>query len=142
MLSKRLIWLVLGLPIVAACSKGPPLERVTGQVTLDGKPVPLATVEFIPENGRPSQAVTDAEGRYELLYTLDRAGSLVGKHKVRISTWRQPEIDEQERVTLHPETLPARYNYESELTYEVQPDQENIADFALKSGGRVVQPPK
>lgn len=124
------------------CSDRPELSDVRGRVTLDGAPVPLATVEFIPEKGRPSQGVTDQDGRYVLQHTLDSAGALQGPHKVRISTWRQEEVDEHDKVTRHPETLPARYNYDSSLTFDVIPGQSNVADFDLKSGGKIVQPPK
>ncbi|WP_437206396.1 carboxypeptidase-like regulatory domain-containing protein [Planctomicrobium sp. SH664] len=138
----RVLALLVLVGVMTGCQKGPELSRVRGKVTLDGNPLPMATVEFIPDNGRPGQAQTNAAGEYEILHTRNRQGALAGRHKVRISTWRQPEVDAQDRVTHHPETLPARYNYESELTFDVQPGRDNIANFDLKSGGKIVQPPK
>jgi hypothetical protein len=74
------------LAVVAAllvgCSDAPDIARVTGHVTRNGQPVAGATLNFMPENGRPSWAVTDAEGKYELHYSKEYEGALVGKHKV------------------------------------------------------------
>ena len=96
-------------------------------------------VEFIPANGRPSFAQTDEQGKYHLLYTLDKAGALAGTHKVRISTWREEHLGDGEYVT-HKEKLPAEYNQQTELTYDVEPGRTNVADFDLLSGGKVTQP--
>lgn len=34
--------------------------------------------------GRPSSAVTEADGSYELMYTDDALGAVLGKHDVRV----------------------------------------------------------
>jgi len=49
--------------------RGPAYDSVvvSGSITLNGEPVPGATVEFQPEGGgSPSRGVTNAKGRYEL----------------------------------------------------------------------------
>ena len=65
---------------------GPEIASVEGTVTMDGKPLPDASVVFIPENGRPAGATTDSEGKYVLTFTQGRKGAMPGKNKVRIST--------------------------------------------------------
>lgn len=98
--------------------------RVTGVVTLDGEPLEGATVEFQPEEGSPSYGETDEEGRYELMFSPDKEGAVVGKHVVRISTYKIVMKDD-EKIEL-PEKIPAKYNSESTETREVQPGSQEI----------------
>ncbi len=110
----------------------PELGTVSGTVTLDGSPVPKATVTFKPEEGgRPSSGTTDDQGYYELQYSLSSSGAVPGKHMVRITTATTITNEAGEDVDV-PETIPAKYNTESELTEEVKPTSQTI-DFELKS---------
>jgi len=116
----------------------PPLGTVSGTVTLDGKPLPDATVRFKPETGRESIATTNADGQYSLRYTMEADGALVGQHRVEISTATEghnesggPD-DEGTWVEGKPESLPPKYNAESELTATVEEGTNNI-DFDLTS---------
>jgi 5-hydroxyisourate hydrolase-like protein (transthyretin family) len=59
---------------------------VSGTVTYQGQPVAGVTVEFEPESGRPSQGLTDENGRFVLNYTIHENGAQVGTHKVTF-TW-------------------------------------------------------
>jgi hypothetical protein len=69
---------------LAGCSDAPDIATVKGRVTRHGQPVAGLTLNFMPENGRPSWAVTDADGNYELQYSKDYDGALVGTHKVYV----------------------------------------------------------
>ena len=61
---------VMLLGLVTGCSSsGPEIASVSGRITMDGKPLANATVVFIPENGRPAGARTDADGKYVLNFT-------------------------------------------------------------------------
>jgi hypothetical protein len=68
----------------------PPLAPVSGRITVDGKPLNLAIVEFIPEDGvknlglSASFGFTDKDGNYSLTYAADVAGAYIGKHQVQI----------------------------------------------------------
>jgi hypothetical protein len=116
------------LTTVAGC--GGDLGRVSGVVTLDGKPLPEATVEFQPKLGSPSYGETDRNGRYELLYTPDRPGAEIGEHQVRISTYKViPDGDD--RIEL-PEKIPASYNENSKVVREVVPGRQTI-DFRIET---------
>lgn len=115
----------------------PDLGRVTGVVTMDDKPLSNAKVYFWPkEGGRTSESTTDSAGKYELQYTLDAKGAQVGMCEVRVSTALDEQADEEGNVTQEAkdETVPAKYNDETELSFEVKPG-DNTYDIKLKSGG-------
>ncbi len=63
---------------------GPTIVPVSGTLKYKGKPVTNARIDFVPENGRPSSGVTDQNGHYELEYTHESKGAVVGKHKVSV----------------------------------------------------------
>lgn len=118
-----------GLFIVAAVGCGgppadlPDIGAVSGVVTLDGQPLENARVMFTPDHSRPSGAMTDANGRYELVFNEKIKGAAVGKHKVRITLGSAME----------PEKLPAKYNIKTELTADVKPGPNEDINFDLKS---------
>ncbi len=123
--------------LVAGCggsSDQPELGAVSGVVTLDGKPLPGATVTFIPETGRSSFGVTEETGRYEPRYTNDAMGAKVGSHKVSVSTKTEGLSNESggPDVPATPERVPARYRQDSTLTETIEPGQ-NAIDFELQS---------
>jgi hypothetical protein len=129
----------------AGCGGGagdrPELVDVEGVVTLDGTPLPEASVVFIPENGPPSYGLTDENGEYSLSHSDDADGAMIGKHKVRIFTFREAEEDEEgNRTERVPERVPEKYNTRTELTAEIGPDSDEPVNFDLKSDGKVVQP--
>ncbi|HVJ85142.1 MAG TPA: carboxypeptidase-like regulatory domain-containing protein [Caulifigura sp.] len=123
--------------ILAACAKNAvETGEVSGVVKLGGRPLAEATVQFIPEQGRMSMATTDESGHYDLAYSGTRMGALVGRHKVRISTWRAPDGDRN--LPGAPERVPMKYNAASELTGEVKPGPNEI-NFDLETKGRIQQ---
>ena len=139
-------WLVCFSLLLGGCGgdDGPEMGDVTGLVTLDGQPLPKASVRFVPENASPSIGITDDEGRYELQYSSSRNGAIVGMHTVRISTHRNAgEDDDGNRTPAVPEKVPAEYNTGAaenpDMKREVKPDANEI-NFELKSGGQIVQP--
>lgn len=106
----------------------PDVGRVSGIVTLDGQPLPEATVMFQPTQGRASIATTDPAGKYSLLYLDGVPGALLGSHKVIIRT-EIPGEDGQPPIAK--EKLPKKYHEQSELTAEVKPGS-NTFNFELK----------
>lgn len=111
-------------------SDGPKLSTVSGVVTVNGEPVSGLTVYFEPADGATSQAATDAQGRYTLIYPGGRQGALPGQHTIRI-IGRDPQLDENilgeiaaeqgktvEELKALP-VVPKKFNVDSELTYEV-----------------------
>jgi hypothetical protein len=107
----------------------PDVGRVTGVITLDGQPLPEATVMFQPTQGRASIATTDAAGKYTLIYLDGVPGALLGQHKVIIRT-EIPGEDGQPPIAK--EKLPNKYHEQTELTAEVKPGS-NTFNFPLES---------
>ena len=127
----RCLTLILFCLLMAGCGSENDLATVKGTVTLNGQPLEGAIVEFQPAatGGSPSSGQTDADGRYELMYTFDRTGAMPGEHIVSIrtaGTCFDGEGNESERE----ERVPARYNSQTELKRTVQPGR-NTIDFEL-----------
>ena len=126
---------------LSGCGKSdlPDIGKVSGTVTLDGKPLPDAVLTFQPEGARPAYARTDEEGYYEVEYTKGVMGATLGTHRVAISKLEGGGGDQGGYgAGASKETLPAKYNLRTTLTFEVKPGK-NQADFDLDSEGEVIQ---
>jgi hypothetical protein len=120
---------VLTTACFAGCSGQPAdVADVRGVVTLDGRPLEAATVQFQPAEGRASIGRTDSEGRYRLMYTPRELGARIGSCRVRISTAGDDDgkISPAERV-------PRRYFEPGALAAEVKAGG-NVVDFHLETG--------
>ena len=106
------------LSLLAGCSDSK-VGQVTGKVTLDGQPLKSAQIEYQPESGAPSYGETDADGEFELHYTRQQKGALIGQHTVRIKTGGEIEGDDGETVYVT-ERLPLKFHRESELVRNVE----------------------
>lgn len=120
----------VALVATAGCSGSdtPQLGTVSGVVTLDGAPHPNARVTFSPTQGRPSEGVTDATGKYELSYLPGVKGAVPGDHVVSITTqYQAPENPGSEPPFIDP--IPAKYNVASTLKANVAagPQEQNFA---------------
>lgn len=126
--------------LIAGCGKNPHrLAPVSGKVTMNDQPLAGALVSFLPDTkpgatpSPTSRAYTDKEGRYTLITSEDKAGAVVGTHKVRISTLRSTGGSEGEGgAILSRETVPEAYNARTTLTFDVPEEGTDRADFALK----------
>jgi hypothetical protein len=89
------------LVVLAGCSggSGPKVVKVTGSLKYKGQPVTNALIQFEPENGRPSWAQTDEEGRFKVNYDREQDGAVVGKHKVHVKM-RPSTAADQEAVMM------------------------------------------
>src|SRR3954453_970100 len=117
---------------LAGCHYGPDIAPVSGRISLDGRPLDLAEVSFEPREGRASHALTEKDGHYELHYTRDSMGGLVGSHTVRIKSLTEL-TGPNGRFIVRPQMVPARYNTKTELHAEVERGKQNEFDFDLKS---------
>ena len=125
--------------LAIGCSGPANVGTVTGVVTLDGQPLPEASVTFQPQHGSPSAGTTDSSGRYELRYTRSMKGAVVGEHAVAISTYKSGAPDADPPIERRPEQVPPKYNRSTELTATVGP-RANQIDFSLEASGKVPQP--
>jgi len=105
---------------------------VSGEVTLDGKPLEKGTIRFVPTDGKLQP--TDAEitqGKYTISVPAGeskveiRAPKVVGKMKM-YDTPDSPSVDKIE------ELLPAKYNSNTELKYPVTKGSQT-KNFELQS---------
>ena len=123
MLADRKVILCLGLAalltVVVGCG-GAKRGAVSGQITLDGKPVDGGEIRFIPTAGMPAWAEI-VKGRYAIRAS---AGPSVGAARVEIRWSRKtgkhfpaiPPAPPNAMIEETIEAIPARYNLHSELT--------------------------
>lgn len=119
-----LLVLLVTCLLIAGCSgqgDRPDIGKVTGIVTLDGQPLPNASISFNQAGFRPSVGQTDEQGKYELIYIRDVKGAAVGEHLVKIKVFGEGG-----------KHVPRTYNSESELSRDVRPGK-NEFNFDLKS---------
>jgi hypothetical protein len=84
--------------LFCGCAKGPPpVVAVSGVLLLDGKPLPQAKIEFVPDLAghgaeTTSSAFTDDQGRFTLANSFtQQPGAMVGKHRVLVSELPTPK---------------------------------------------------
>jgi hypothetical protein len=136
---------VLAFAALCGCNSQPfAVAQVSGRVTLDGKPLPKASITFVPlatkENlapGPTATALTDADGRYTLTVNKDTPGAVVGRCRIFVTTMftdaPPPDRDGGPPVRMPKDKVPERYNVRTDLTYDVPRDGTDHADFDLKS---------
>jgi len=107
-----LFWIGCGVSLLLLSGCGshgdrPPIGRVHGIVTLDGKPLSLATIAFRPmEGGRLSTAISSEDGTYELVYLESPRkvlGAKIGENMVYVSTYISEEKEKGPRVEIVPD---------------------------------------
>ncbi len=125
--------LLFGVVILGCGGGRSDLGRVSGMVTLDGQPLPNATVIFQPDAAGPaSYGLTDSQGLYTMMYDHSTRGAVIGPHTVRITTFQEGDSDAEPPIPAAPEKLPAKFNRTSELREEIRAGNNEI-DFALVS---------
>ena len=131
---------MMALMLQVGCGpSGPDIARVQGTVTMDGKPLPNAIIMFVPVGGRPSVSETDANGKYVLEFSGGRKGAIPGINRVEINTGRLAYEKDGKNYPAVKESVPVQYNRVTTLEFNVEAGKNNTADFALKSGGKIVE---
>ena len=106
------------ISLAVGCDQGPQVGQVTGVISYKGRPMKGIEVSFDPvATGRRSKAVSGASGNYELRYTRQDMGALVGDHQVRVSWPVQGQEDLRKRRKF---PIPASYNTKSTQTFVVK----------------------
>ncbi len=114
--------------LLVGCKNNPAPAKVNGIVTLDDKPVVGAEVIFRPVDGsRSSVGYTDDAGNYSLRFSASLTGAAVGDHTVTITTG---EAEASGSPDAPKETIPAKYNKNTELTATLKAGK-NTVNFAL-----------
>ena len=124
---------------IAGCWTGgpddmPDIAPVKGTLTLDGQPVGMAHIVFSPvDGGQSSETYSDQSGNYVLTYKRDIMGAKIGKHKVVVTTYEEPETtDDLKKIGGTPERFPEKYNKNTTLQHDVAAG-ENVIDLKLES---------
>jgi hypothetical protein len=127
-MDRRFAGFALALLLCAGC--GPPTVRVSGNVTLDGQPVPSGIIAFAPAEGTaPPVTASIADGAYSA--TLQPGKKLVQiSAPVVAGTRKEYNAPDAPTVEVTRETVPPRYNSQSELSLDVTDSLEK--DFALE----------
>lgn len=130
---------VVCLVLVAGCQRGPelpPVQQVSGVVTLDGNPLPRGEVQFEPDaaagnKGASAVGTIDASGRYELT-TAGAKGAIIGPHVVTVTARAEPK---DETDTLPMSLIPEKYSIPdtSGIKKEVTAGAPNIIPIELSS---------
>ncbi len=125
MLNVRLLMGLILLGFVSGCSQNdrPPLGRVSGKVTMDGAPIEGLIVNFRPDEGRTATSETNAQGKYDLIYTYQVKGAKVGPSTVSF-VW--PTGAEGKKG------IPAKFSEKSEIKFDVKSGS-NTFDYDIKS---------
>jgi hypothetical protein len=139
MLRQLLVVSPLLLAAAAGCGGGYKLAPVSGKITLNGKPLADAWVNFQPigekgqDPGPGSVGKTDKDGRYSLRVDEKRDGAVVGKHRVMVSTRGDKAESQPDGGKGYPDKVPLRYNFDSTLTCEIPAGGRDDANFDLKA---------
>jgi hypothetical protein len=120
--TRFLVVVAVLLAVCGACSRTPRnVAQVKGKITLGGKAVSGALIEFSPvKGGSPSAGRSDANGEYVLVYTRRAKGAEIGEHIVSISTT--------------PETIPFKYREGPDQPKAEVKRGQNTLDFSLEPG--------
>jgi hypothetical protein len=127
--SALLLFLAGGL-LVLGCGRGARTYPVSGRVTLDGQPLETGDIYFMPVDpnvAADAGKITAGEFRFE---------AREGKMRVEIRASREVPGKKSPMGNIRKEEyIPARYNRETILEADVQPNGKNVYTFELKSGG-------
>lgn len=136
--SVRVLFTALFIVTIAGCAQSTKTVPVSGVVMLDGKPLAEAHVTFQPATEEKtansgSFAFTDANGAYSLrTFEGEQPGVVVGKYRVSINLVT-PSYDGDPAKKPPAKTLPAKYNRQTELQFDVPAGGTDKANFDLKS---------
>jgi hypothetical protein len=120
--------------ILAGCSHGDSNSgTVSGNVILDGQPLPSGSIRFTPEGGHVSPVeAAIAAGKFSATVPLGDCKVAISAQKV-IGKRKMYETPDSPMVDITAESLPAQYNTQSTLTFKVVPGSQQ-QNYDLKSG--------
>jgi hypothetical protein len=136
---------LLAVILLAGCDGGTKLQRVTGTVAYQGRPVEGAVVTFRCEApAKTATGMTDAQGRFQLNTFPDGKGAVAGKHKVTVTKFSKPagstapaasmdEMVKKPQATEAPKNLlPAKYEDPARSGFEFTVSSGGANDFKLE----------
>jgi hypothetical protein len=138
MSTRRTILLAAAFCLVLAVGCGGDSRRqgIEGTVILDGKPLAVGQITFVPQPGSsgPTAGAEIADGRFSI---APKGGTFAGAFRVEITASRLsgrkvpgPRGTPVDEIVQY---LPTKYNTESSLTADVKAAGPNRFEFALQS---------
>ena len=134
MIRLKLVIASLGLLLLIGCSD-PTKGIVSGTITVDGQLAETGAISFIPLDGRSTTSGgVIKDGKYTVEASVAkvrveiRVPKVVGEKKI----YDTPDSPVQK---LMDESLPAKFNDESELTYDI-PSGKSTKDFSLSTSNK------
>lgn len=133
--------LIICLLLCAGCGKedGPTYAKVTGKVTLDGKPVQSGTVYFMPSGGTEGGAAIgriDKEGNYTLTGPRGK-GIVIGSHKVALKCPEEgsgPDSGQNPNAGAPPCKIPSKYaDLNKPILSKTVGEGDNVIDIELST---------
>jgi hypothetical protein len=126
---------VVAVLVSAGCTstggyEGDERAAVSGQVTLDGKPLPYGTINFLGQSSGRGASTAIQNGAYSI---PEEQGPNAGTYKVSIIGYGKApagESESDESADLGPQVVPKKYNAESTLQAEITLG-ENVHNFEL-----------
>jgi hypothetical protein len=129
------ILLVVLSGLFSASGCGPATATVSGEVTVDGKPLDRGLIVFSPadSNGEPARARIQ-NGKYEVRM-------VAGKKFVQLSApvvidrKKESDAPDARLVEITEESLPERYTTGTALSFDAMPGQ-TVKNWAVESKGK------
>jgi hypothetical protein len=131
-------WLIAA-GLVAGCTHAPPAvkrAKLEGKVKVNGQPVGNGFIRFMAlEANGMNAAATISDGHYSI---PAEQGPTKGKYRVEFNVPSAhkkmvPNDDAPGQFREEaPETLPAKYNTQSTMVHDVDPDKPQVFDFELR----------
>jgi hypothetical protein len=132
--------LICSLLVSGGCSGRPKnvAKKVSGVVTVGGQPIADAIVTFTPKEGSPSIGRTDAQGKYNLIWSQQGKrvieGAQIGDHTVTIRTFQFGDSTAKPPKPEIPEKIPFKYRQEGGFPKATVKAGENTINFELEAG--------
>lgn len=125
------------LAVICGCGRGARLQtaKVSGTVSLDGKPLDRGTVIFTPASGRAATGKVQPDGSYTLETYRPGDGAILGTHRVAVIARQELPGDGLLGNRSGPSLIPEFYgdSGKSGLSFEVMTDGPNVYHIELRS---------
>ena len=129
-LLRRPLLLVIGWLLILPGCADPNRGIVSGSVTVDGQPAETGSIAFFPIDGEsPTSGGTIKDGSYRVEATVGEARIEI-RVPIAVGEKKLYDTPDSPLQTVYDESLPSKYNDESELIYEV-PAGKSQKDFEL-----------
>ena len=115
----------VGCVFALGCGSDPKLYRVVGAVSWKGEAVADGHINFLPEDGNVHPVTAKiTNGKYD---------AKVPPGKMKVEIWADKDLGYSEAMhqNVKARLIPEDYNSLTKLSFDVQPNDDNVADFTL-----------